>query len=140
MRISIYLLVPVVAWLLSQILKYALKSLKLSSIKDVSYLYSSGDMPSSHAALMVALATTVGFRNGLDSVEFGIVFAMTIVVLYDALNVRRSVGEQALALKKVLNTLKKKDIFYAAKGHTLSEVLAGAVLGFITAVGMLQFL
>lgn len=140
MRISLYLLVPAVAWLLSQVLKYILKSLKFSSLKNVSYLYSSGDMPSSHASLIVSLLAVIGVRQGVDSSMFGVVSVMAVIVLYDALNVRRSVGEQASMLKKVLAKIGSKEAFYVAKGHTVAEVLVGSLLGLITALLMLQFL
>lgn len=137
---SPYLLVPLVAWALSQLLKYVLQGIRSNSLHDLSLLYKSGDMPSSHSALMVSLLTTIGIRDGIGSASFGIVVVLTVIILYDAVNVRRAVGEQGLVLKELANISKHKTSFYTAKGHTLTEVTAGSLLGVFVAVLVLQFL
>lgn len=137
---SVYLLVPFVAWAISQSSKYLLQGLKSNSLKDFTLLYKSGSMPSSHSALMVALLTTIGIKNGIQSVEFAIVGVLAVIVLYDAVNVRRAVGEQGVALAQLQQAKKQKTEFYTAKGHTLLEVCGGSLVGFLIAVLMLQFL
>lgn len=137
---SAYLLVPLVAWTVSQSLKYLLQGLKSNSLKDYTLLYKSGSMPSSHSALMVALLTTIGIKNGIQSVEFAIVGVLAVIVLYDAVNVRRAVGEQGIAIAQLQQAKKHKTQFYTAKGHTLLEVLGGTLVGFLIAILLLQFL
>ena len=53
-----------------------------------------------------------------------------IIVMYDAIMVRRSVGEQGNALQKLIRMISKDDpLPRAAKGHTPVELLIGAALG-----------
>ena len=137
---SPYLLIPVGAWIVAQLSKYIFLSLRQRSLDNYSLLYKSGDMPSSHSAVMVSLLVTVGSKLGLDSALFGVVAIVTGIVLYDAVNVRRAVGEQGLVLRKLLKTAKDKDSFYNAKGHTLLEVIVGSLVGLLVALVLLQFL
>lgn len=137
--VSPYILIPASAWLAAQLIKYALIGLK-SKTFDYKLLYKSGDMPSSHSALVISLLTTVGVLQGIDSVYFGITWVFTAVVIYDAVNVRRAVGEQGRVLNELLAKTAKGQSFYSAKGHTLLEVIVGSVLGLTVAVALLQLL
>jgi hypothetical protein len=102
-------------------------------------IWRTGGMPSSHSAVVCALATSVGIRHGVDSdiFVFSLVFAM--VVLRDSVGVRRSAGLQAKAINN-LGTQSAKLTgldFHSVKeiqGHTPLEVLVGALLGIIIAV------
>ena len=134
--LSIYLLAPGLAWLAAQVIKTVIALKKHEHLTVYEEFMRSGNMPSSHSSITVALLTVVGAREGLSSPEFGIAFVLTAVVLYDALNVRRAVGEQGL----VLRMLAKDKIFFSAVGHRPVEVLAGSILGFMVAVFMLQIL
>jgi uncharacterized protein len=134
--VSIYLLAPGVAWLAAQLIKTIIAMTKHEHLTVYEEFMRSGNMPSSHSAITVALLTVVGVRQGLDSPEFGIAFVLTAIVLYDALNVRRAVGEQGLILK----ALAKGQVFFSATGHRPLEVLAGSALGLIVAMLMLQIL
>jgi acid phosphatase family membrane protein YuiD len=95
-------------------------------------------MPSSHAAAVTALATSVGIGEGLSSAAFAIAVVLAIIVMYDASHVRRAVGEQNEALlqlgKKAGSKINKP---FQAVGHTKKQVIVGAVLGVV--VGMLAF-
>ena len=91
-------------------------------------------MPSSHAAGVSSLATSVGMAYGFDSPIFAITLVFTFIVLFDAQGVRRSTGAQAGILNKML-----EDIYWKKRmdnerlkeliGHTPIEVLAGIALG-----------
>ena len=83
---------------------------------------------------------SVGFVHGFDSALFAIAMILTFVVMYDASGVRRSAGQQAAILNKLVddwgngkfaNTDKKlKELL----GHTPLEVIAGAILGILIAI------
>ena len=75
-------------------LKELIKDKKL----DFSRLVGSGGMPSSHSALMTAMTASVGKTMGLDSVAFAIAAVTSLVVMYDAANVRREAGKHAAAV------------------------------------------
>jgi acid phosphatase family membrane protein YuiD len=95
-------------------------------------------MPSSHSALVSAMAASVAFLEGLDSNLFVVTLMVALVIIRDALGVRRSSGIQA----RVLNWLgrqsaeKLKIEFHPVKeilGHSPLEVVVGALLGIIIA-------
>lgn len=139
--ISIYLFAPFVAWLSAQCLKSAIAVIRnKGNKKHYAMFYKSGGMPSGHAATMVALMAVVGTKEGLTSALFGVVAIVSAVVLYDAINVRRAVGEQGEFLKELAYTAKKPAVFYTAHGHRITEVIAGAVLGLCVAAIMLQII
>lgn len=102
-------------------------------------LYVSGGMPSAHSATVVSLATVVGIIEGFDSAVFGIAITFALVVMYDAMMVRRSSGRQGEVIVELLaHTKSKMNVPRFAKGHEPIEVLAGAVLGLI--VGLVVYL
>lgn len=129
---SPYLIAIVLAWVIAQGLKYLFAVVRTRNVASFRQLYLSGNMPSAHSAGVVALATVVGMRDGFDSALFGIVFLFAAVVMYDAVMVRRSSGEQGIAIQELIKISKVKVVLpRAAKGHTPAEVLVGIVLGII---------
>jgi acid phosphatase family membrane protein YuiD len=137
--LSVYIAAPILAWLVAQFVKLLLAIRSDSHTKDLSVFFKSGNMPSSHTATMFALLTTVGYTEGVTSPLFGVVVVMTAVVIYDAVNVRRAVGEQGEVLKKLTKSAKVDQKFYMAKGHKPLEVVAGALVGVLSAVVILYF-
>jgi len=105
-------------------------------------LYGSGGMPSSHSSTVCALATSSAFCYGLGSFEFAVSFIFAVIVMYDAMGVRRETGKQA----KLLNMIMEQDFWrfdnpdaFQEKlkelvGHTPLQVLMGAILGILIAV------
>ncbi len=93
-------------------------------------------MPSSHAALVTTLCTTIGFHSGVDSDVFILSLGFFLVTVRDAVGVRRANGLQAALLNKLGRVLSEKGIieFKAIKevqGHTPAEVIMGILLGFV---------
>jgi len=125
-----YLIAPLVSWLVAQGLKYFINS-HGSGQDRWRYLYRSGSMPSAHTATLVALSTVIGIYNGVGSGLFAVASVFTLVAAYDALMVRRSGGEQGLALRKLLeqSPFSKDPLPHHALGHKPLEVVAGAVVG-----------
>lgn len=112
--------------------KYIIVAIKDKNIRAFRQLYLSGNMPSAHSATVVSMATVVGLIHGVDSPLFGISLMVAGVVMYDAIMVRRSVGEQGLAIQELIKVAKNNErvvIPRAAKGHTPLEVLVGALMG-----------
>jgi uncharacterized protein len=132
--LSIYLIVGVVAWASAQLAKYLIKSLRTKNFRQVNLLYLSGDMPSAHTATVVAMTTVIGLVDGIDSGLFALAAIFSAVVMYDAVMVRRSSGEQGAALLAYFKEIKRKVVApRVAKGHTPLEVLVGALWGFSVA-------
>ena len=93
-------------------------------------------MPSSHSATVCGLTTAAFLEYGASSFEFAVSFVMSMVVMYDAIGVRRETGKQAKLLNSILmeNPLKLNAEVLQEKlkeyvGHTPLQVLAGAILG-----------
>ncbi len=128
--LSPYLLAIAAGWVIAQGLKYIFAVVRSGSLRQLRQLYLSGNMPSSHAASVVALAMVIGLKDKIDSPVFAVAALFAAIVMYDAMMVRRSSGEQGIALQRLIREQKSKvPLPRAAKGHTPLEVLAGALLG-----------
>jgi len=137
--ISPYLIAIIVTWPIAQGAKYIALSLKHRRFNHIRQLYLSGNMPSAHSATVMALTVVVALRDGIDSGIFAVAALFAAIVMYDAMMVRRSSGEQGLAIQALIK--ERKSIVAlprAAKGHTPAEVVGGAVLGAV--VGLVVFL
>jgi acid phosphatase family membrane protein YuiD len=139
-ELSSYIISPILAWVLAQILKYLAQAYKAHSLKDISFLYKSGNMPSSHAALMLSLLTVIAVRDGTASALFAVVLVLSMIIIYDAINVRRAVGDQGPILLELAQKAGLKPKIHLAMGHRISEVTVGSLLGIAVAVLVLQFM
>jgi acid phosphatase family membrane protein YuiD len=136
--ISPYLITIFVAWFGAHIIKYIVGSIKKEEYGFRSHLFISGGMPSSHSATAVALMTIIGLRDGISSGLFGLATLFALIVMYDAMKVRRSSGEQGEAIQELIKEQKSKvKLPRAAKGHTPLEVVIGAFLGLV--IGLVVF-
>lgn len=127
---SPYIAAIVLSWVIAQGTKYIIAVVRNGNLRGFRQLYLSGNMPSAHSATIVAVSTVIGFREGFDSAIFGLALTVAGVVMYDAIMVRRSVGEQGLSIQQLIKESKSKvNLPRAAKGHTPVEVLVGALLG-----------
>lgn len=137
--LSPYLIAIIVAWIVGQGAKYLIAVVKNRSFGHLRHLYLSGNMPSAHSATVVALAMVVALRDGTDTAVFGIAALFAAIVMYDAVMVRRSSGEQGIAIQQLIKEQKSRVALpRAAKGHTPVEVLVGALLGAV--IGWVVFL
>lgn len=138
--LSPYLIAILAGWVIAQGLKYVFAVLKNRDlIGNVRQLYLSGNMPSAHSATVSALSTVIGLIDGFDSAIFALAALFAGVVMYDAIMVRRSSGEQGIAIQQLIGELKSKILLpRAAKGHTPLEVLAGCLIGI--AIGFVVFI
>ena len=137
--LSPYILAAISSWLVAQGMKYLVATWKGKKLGSVRQLYLSGGMPSAHSASVVALLVVVGFKDGINSAIFGLALLFAAVVMYDAVMVRRSSGEQGVALRWLFHELKLTpgSPFRTAKGHTPREVLGGMIVGL--AVGLVVY-
>lgn len=128
------LLAALTASLVAQILKLGIGYAKERKI-DPSVLVTTGGMPSSHSALVAALAMGVGQSNGWDTVEFAIALVFAFIVMYDAAGVRQAAGKQARVLNQIVEEFFQEDHEFNGDrlkellGHTPLQVVAGSVLG-----------
>ena len=129
------LIAAVVAWFLAQAIKTVIACVKTKKLR-LATMATSGGMPSSHTALVAALSTRVGLLEGFTSVPFAICAVFAFVVMYDATNVRKSVGLQAIRINQLLDEFDEthkinQDRLRIILGHTPVEVAAGVLLGIV---------
>ena len=98
-------------------------------------------MPSSHSATVCALATATCYFYGAQSFEFAIAVIMAIIVMYDAMGVRRETGIQARVLNEMMqlfadmgSDMPPQEKLKEFVGHTPLQVVMGALLGIIVAL------
>ncbi|MGI5945884.1 MAG: divergent PAP2 family protein [Lachnospiraceae bacterium] len=139
------LISSVIGWTVAQVLKTIIDC-ALNKSFNAERLTGSGGMPSSHSATVCALTTSAALCYGLGSFEFAVSFVVAMVVMYDAVGVRRETGKQAKLLnwmmsenpfKLKLNELNAEIVQETLKeyvGHTPLQVVAGAILGIAIAL------
>lgn len=128
------LLVSLIASFVAQILKLVIEFIRHRKI-NFRVLVETGGMPSSHSALVAALASGVGQTLGWDSVEFAMATIFALIVMYDAAGVRQAAGKQARILNQIVDELFhdehefNEDKLKELLGHTPLQVIAGSALG-----------
>ena len=143
LRVVAILIISLVSMTIGQGLKVAIQSLK--NKKNLWRLFfTTGGMPSSHSATLIAMATSLCIFQlkfeGRLGYEFAVAVAFTVVVLYDAMGVRYEAGKHAQILNEIMEH--DKEMFdddnntelKVLIGHRPLEVLWGIVLG--VAVGV----
>ena len=128
----------VAAWVIAQFIKVLLGVLRERRF-NFRWFVGTGGMPSSHAAGVSALSTSIGVAYGFDSALFAVTLVFTLVILFDSQGVRFSTGKMAGVLNKMLD-----DIYWKKRlddkqlkeflGHTPIEVFAGIALGILVSL------
>lgn len=97
-------------------------------------------MPSSHTASVFSISIMIGALEGFNSALFAVSIAFTLVVMYDAMGVRRETGKQGAAINEILAKVLidgkpiSDDEFKELVGHTPFEVLGGVLVGLLVAL------
>ncbi|GMO51276.1 MAG: divergent PAP2 family protein [Termitinemataceae bacterium] len=99
------------------------------------FFWKTGGMPSSHAATVSSITTSVGIMEGVTSNLFIVTLFFALVVLRDAVGVRHASGMQAKSLNSLGRSVQTRfGIDYhtvkEVHGHKPLEVLVGCFLGF----------
>ena len=107
------------SWFITQFTKTLISILRrrVGSVREIIELliWRTGGMPSSHSALVISVTTAIGFHSGVQSDVFVLALCLSMVVIRDAMGVRRSSGIQA----KTLNSL----------GNEISPLESGRIPG-----------
>lgn len=154
---------PIFAFILAQGLKILLHRLEWGKWNN-ERIMGAGGMPSSHSCGVCCLIAIVARTDGVESTTFAMSLIFSLIIMYDAMGVRRAAGRHAQAI----NTLRRESLpsetsetvpeirrtktgkITGAKseaevtggkndlkellGHTPLQVLAGASLGIIIGV------
>ncbi|HDQ26085.1 MAG TPA: divergent PAP2 family protein [bacterium] len=122
-------------WFIAQVMK-VLIFLIINRKFDFRLLVGTGGMPSSHTATVTAVTMCIGLATGFDTPVFMVCLCFAIVVISDAMGVRRAAGRQAAVLNKIMDEMAEHKFKYEKRmkellGHTPLEAIAGIVIGII---------
>jgi len=125
----------------AQLLKLPLHYVK-TGMWDVRKIIGSGGMPSSHSSGVTALAAYTATKYGVKTPEFAISAMLGIIVMYDAMNIRRHAGEIAMQVNDLdvdveklagehpgMYHKRRRERLKESLGHQPREVVAGSLLG-----------
>ena len=130
-------------WTIAQLVKVPVNYFVHRKI-DLRLWVSAGGMPSSHSALVCALATGAALQDGLGSTTFAICVALAMIVMYDAAGVRQAASQQARILNQIIDEMfqghpisdeRLKELL----GHTRFQVVVGAAMGILGTLVMWRF-
>ncbi len=131
--------------IIAQILKIIYNFIREGKV-DFRIMTSTGGMPSSHSASVMALTTAVGIETGWDSPLFGVTLFFSLIVMYDAAGIRRAAGRQAEILNRIMDDLYQGRTLYEEGeklkellGHTPVEVIVGAILGIVVSLMLYKY-
>lgn len=146
-----------ISWCSAQLIKTILTFIQYRELR-MERLFGAGGMPSSHSALVCSLTVAMAQSEGYNSPLFALTLFFAMIVMYDAMGVRRAAGEQAKVLNKMMFSFKDMSKIFDQLndeieesieernaeisghkelkeflGHTPLEVLGGALLGILIA-------
>ena len=137
MREYKFLVVPFVTLLACQTLKFIIESIINKKIVWGRLFNGSGGMPSSHTSFSMSLTMMIGLNLGFNDPLFAIALVFTLIVSYDAMGLRMESGKQAEAINRIFDEIFKDQGIKKLKeklGHKPQEVIAGIILGIISAL------
>lgn len=124
----------ILAWFIAQTMKVFILTHKEKKFRWGLYSLP-GNFPSSHSAVVSALATGVAIIEGIDSAIFAVAVIFAFFIIYDAKVIRGAAGKQAQSLNKIIEKIgqggdnfdKSKEIL----GHSILEISGGVIIGII---------
>lgn len=134
------LLLPLIAGIIVvQLIKFFINIKKKKFSLKVFWAYSG--MPSGHSAIVVSLVTITGLELGLNSPIFAFSIIFAIIIIRDALGIRRYLGQHGKTLNVLVKDLaedKMLDESYPKLleriGHTPTQVIIGSLIGFVVSI------
>ena len=102
-------------------------------------MFSTGGLPSSHSAVVTAVALSIGLIDGFNTSLFALAAAMGLIVVYDAAGVRRQAGFHAERINQIMRDFFESGHFVEGDlkemlGHTPFEVFSGILLGMLVSL------
>ncbi|MFV0498525.1 MAG: divergent PAP2 family protein [Bacilli bacterium] len=130
----------IIGLVLAQLLKPLFGIVKFRKFQ-ISLIGASGCFPSSHTSFIIATTLAIGIKDGFTSSAFALGVVISLVIMYDAMNVRYYAGKNIELTKQIIRDLKKQEFkldnpiyinnLKEILGHERLEVLGGFILGII---------
>lgn len=122
-------------WLVAQVLKTIIY-VAVNKNFNPERLLGDGGMPSSHSATVMAMVTSTAFYFGPETFEFAVTAILALIVMHDAMGVRRETGKQAKVINNMMDWFVQMDSDISPEeklkefvGHSPTQVFFGALLG-----------
>lgn len=127
------LIITLSVWFIAQSIKVIIGVIQEKRL-NFRWFIGTGGMPSSHAAGVTALATTIGLEYGFRSGIFAVASVFALITMFDAQGVRRAAGLQAGVLNKIMEDMYWKGRIESNRlaellGHSPFQVFVGLFLG-----------
>ena len=140
-----FLIVPFIALVTTQFIKFTIESMQEKKFKWSRLLNGSGGMPSSHSAFCSSITIAVFLKEGITSPLFAVAVVFSLIVCYDAMGLRKESGNQAIVLNQIIDEMfhnKKKALAHLKEelGHNPVEVLVGVLYGSLVAIVLNSFI
>jgi len=123
----IYILSPLFGYLFAGTIKFIITSIKHGKIEL--RLIGMGGMPSNHTTIVTTPLTLVIINEGIDHPIVGVGMALLLIVIIDALDLRRKISKHAVIINRLnqsKNTLRENI------GHNIFEIIGGILVGILT--------
>lgn len=122
------LFIPTIAFLVAVIIKWF--SSKIHTwVFNIKRALSSWWMPSVHSAVVTSLTTAIALKYWVGHDLFAICLGFTVIIIYDAINIRYEAWLHATAINKLVWEKFKEHLW-----HLPSEAFAWSFLWVITAL------
>jgi acid phosphatase family membrane protein YuiD len=129
-----YVLAPFAGWVAAGTLKFVVNSARARRWAWGQMGY--GGFPSTHVTVVVATAALIGMRAGWLTPGFSVALAVGWLVALDAVGLRRQLGHHASLLNAQSGEGAAKQQLRERMGHGWVDVLGGALVGVVCAVGL----
>lgn len=140
MVVPILVVIPIIAGLLTQLIKFIIQAIKGEF--RWSTLQEYGGMPSAHTAFVVSLDTILWLHEGWDSPAFAVAVIFSLLIIRDAIGLRQFLGQHGrilnMLIKELPDTEERKfpGQLVERLGHTPLQAIVGGIVGFVVAVGL----
>ncbi|HLJ10689.1 MAG TPA: divergent PAP2 family protein [Planctomycetaceae bacterium] len=122
-----YAIAPLAGWLAAGTLKSVINSIKARELRLDLFGY--GGLPSTHTTIVCTTATLIGLLEKPTSPAFAVATTVAVLVMMDAVHLRRWVGQHATALNLLRASEPDFLPFQERVGHRPWEITAGLLLG-----------
>ena len=123
------ILIPVITFLFSVFIKWILMKIKDWEV-NLDKAFWTWWMPSVHSSVVVSLTTALYLKYWIHEDLFVVAFIFSMIIIYDAINIRFEAWQHAKELNRVLWDKKYKESLW----HLPSEAFAWSLVWVIIAI------